>query len=298
MAAARTSASQPENINSLPPGQAITITGGEFEIQRFADSAVAGPLLLRVDLFRQRRQHARRAQRLPRAQAAGRGTGPAGERLGVVPLDDDTIVVPVPDTGKAAADAMAFALGVPSLEGLIRNRYSGRTFIEGAQPDARTAETKYTPLREVLRRQARVPGRGLDRPLDDDEGAPQPHSRRWAGPARSTSASPARRSSRRASTASTCRTVNELFAPKFCRGGQLTDEVQAEMADALGADSLRYLPVESIARAIGLDRDQLCQACITGDIRRPAGQELYQIALDDARSNVQRRAYETMQPAK
>ena len=49
----------------------------------------------------------------------------------------DTIVVPVPDTAKAAADAMAYRLGVPSLEGLIRNRYVGRTFIEG-----RTGPTK------------------------------------------------------------------------------------------------------------------------------------------------------------
>ena len=44
-------------------------------------------------------------------------------RLETLTIDDDTIVVPVPDTSKAAADAMAFQLGVPSIEGLIRNRY-------------------------------------------------------------------------------------------------------------------------------------------------------------------------------
>ena len=49
------------------------------------------------------------------------------------------IVVPVPDTAKAAADAMAFKLGVPSLEGLIRNRYIGRTFIEGNNRAAKFA---------------------------------------------------------------------------------------------------------------------------------------------------------------
>ena len=47
-------------------------------------------------------------------------------RLETVPMDDNTIVVPVPDTSKAAADAMAYNLKVPSVEGLIRNRYSGR----------------------------------------------------------------------------------------------------------------------------------------------------------------------------
>jgi len=59
------------------------------------------------------------------------------------------------------------------------------------------------------------------------------------------------------------------------------DEVQAEMADILGANSLRYLPVESIARAIKKEPSQLCQACITGKYPTPFGQELYQIALNN-----------------
>ena len=45
---------------------------------------------------------------------------------------------------------MAFRLKIPSLEGLIRNRYTGRTFIEGSSNRKRKAESKYTPLREVL----------------------------------------------------------------------------------------------------------------------------------------------------
>jgi amidophosphoribosyltransferase len=76
-------------------------------------------------------------------------------------------------------------------------------------------------------------------------------------------------------------TVGELFAPPFLRAGQLTEEAQLEMAQRLGADSLRYLPVEAIARSIGFDADQLCQACITGKYPTPFGQELYQIALNN-----------------
>jgi amidophosphoribosyltransferase len=38
--------------------------------------------------------------------------------------------------------------------------------------------------------------------------------------------------------------------------------------------------VASIARAIGFDSDQLCQACLTGDYPTPCGEQLYQIALD------------------
>jgi len=89
-------------------------------------------------------------------------------------------------------------------------------------------------------------------------------------------------------------TINELFAPQFLKGGPLTQEVQDEMAASLGADSLRYLPVESIARAIAFDSDQLCQACITGEYPSKAGQDLYQIALRNAAdSGMQARTYES-----
>jgi amidophosphoribosyltransferase len=91
-------------------------------------------------------------------------------------------------------------------------------------------------------------------------------------------------------------TIGELFAPRFLHGGPLTEAAQAEMAAALGADSLRYLPVESIARAIGFDADQLCQACITGHYPSPAGQKLYQIALANAENGTQSRTYETPVP--
>ena len=58
----------------------------------------------------------------------------------------------------------------------------------------------------------------------------------------------------------------------------------AEMAADSGADSLRYLPVESVARAIGFDSDQLCQACITGEYPTPCGQKLYHIAVENSRN--------------
>jgi amidophosphoribosyltransferase len=88
-------------------------------------------------------------------------------------------------------------------------------------------------------------------------------------------------------------TIGELFAPRFLHGGPLTEAAQAEMAAVLGADSLRYLPVESIARAIDFDADQLCQACITGQYPSPAGQQLYQIALANAENGSKARTYES-----
>ncbi len=76
--------------------------------------------------------------------------------------------------------------------------------------------------------------------------------------------------------------MSELFAPKFLRGGALTEEAQTLMAQKLGADSLRYLPVEAVARAIGLADNELCRACITADYPTQWGQSLYQIALSQA----------------
>ena len=69
-------------------------------------------------------------------------------------------------------------------------------------------------------------------------------------------------------------------------------EAQAEMAHRLGADSLRYLPLDAIARSVGLGQDQLCQACLTGRYPTAAGTRLYQIALDQRACGVTGRTYE------
>src|SRR6478736_4260509 len=140
----------PANIKSLAPGHAITISGGEFTIEPFAAPQKPAHCYYEWIYF------ANVASTLDERSVYLSRTA-LGEELarlemedGRVPLDDGTIVVPVPDTSKAAADAMAHKLGVPSREGLIRNRYSGRTFIEGGSGRRKKAETKYTPLREVL----------------------------------------------------------------------------------------------------------------------------------------------------
>ena len=63
------------------------------------------------------------------------------------------------------------------------------------------------------------------------------------------------------------------------------------MARELGADSLRYLPIESIARAVDRPADELCRACITGRYPTPHGQKLYQIALANAEVGARQRTH-------
>jgi amidophosphoribosyltransferase len=275
-----------ENIKSLLPGQAVTIVQGRFELQNFARSG------RRAHCFFEWIYFANVASTMD-----GHGVYLTRKRLGeelasleTVPLDEDTIVVPVPDTSKAAADAMGYKLKVPVLEGLIRNRYTGRTFIEGGVSRRQKAETKYTPLREVLDGKRvllvedsivrsttmkvllnRIRTLGRAREIHVRVACPPIVAPCFYGIDMST--------------------IGELFAPQYLRDGVLTEEAQADMAKRLGADSLRYLPVESIARAIGLDSDQLCQACITGEYPTACGQELYQIALRN--NGDSRRTYES-----
>ena len=285
----------PENIQSVLPGQAVIVENGEFRVENFATSSrsahcffewiyfanVASTIDER-NVYLSRKALGEELARIELARA----------EAGLTTIDADTVVVPVPDTSKAAADAMAYTLKVPCLEGLIRNRYTGRTFIEGGENRGAKAKTKYTPLREVLegRRVLLVEDsivrsttmRVLLERIREIGRAREVHVRVACPP-----------------IIAPCfygidmSTMSELFAPHFLDDDGLTEAAQQRMAQTLGADSLRYLPVESIARAIKLDADQLCQACITGEYPNACGQELYQVALDNLGRDVTARTYET-----
>ena len=69
------------------------------------------------------------------------------------------------------------------------------------------------------------------------------------------------------------------------------------MAAELGADSLFYLPLEAIARCIGLPASQLCRACLTGEYPTETGEQLYQLSLRNRGSNGNGRTYELVTAA-
>ena len=66
------------------------------------------------------------------------------------------------------------------------------------------------------------------------------------------------------------------------------------MAKELGADSLFYLPLEAVARSIGIDTNHLCRACITGQYPTPKGEQLYQLALLNRNGVASNRTYELL----
>lgn len=266
-----------EDIRSLLPGQAVIIRNGELSLHQFAQSE------RRAHCFFEWIYFANVASTLDE-KSVYLTRKRLGEELAKQELleihreRNDTIIVPVPDTAKAAADAMAYALKIPSQEGLIRNRYMGRTFIEGGASRADKARMKYTPLPEVMegKRVLLVEDtivrsttmKALIHQIKDRGRASEVHVRVACPP-----------------IVAPCfygidmSTIGELFAPNFLKGGALTEEAEARMAKALGADSLRYLSLSAIARSVDLPETALCQACLDGQYPTPAGRRLYQLAL-------------------
>jgi amidophosphoribosyltransferase len=189
------------------------------------------------------------------------------------PADAD-IVIAVPDSAVPGGIGYAQESGIPFVEGLVKNRYIGRTFI---QPDQRLRELginlKFNPLPEVLsgKRVVVVDDsivRGTTkRPIVKllrDAGAREVHVRIHAPPMRHPcylGVDTARR--------------NELIAARM--------EVP-EICEYLGADSLGYLSLEGLIRAVGVASPSLCQGCFTGKYPVPVQLELDKFALEDERA--------------
>ena len=161
----------------------------------------------------------------------------------------------MPDSGTPAAVGFAQASGIPFGEGLVKNRYVGRTFI---QPDQalreRGVKLKFNVLRSVLEGKRVVV-------VDDsivrgsttrklvtmlfEAGAKEVHLRISSPP---------------------------IISPCFY-GIDMADQDQliaagrnvGQVRDALGATSLAYLSLDGLQEATGQTSDHFCRACLTGD---------------------------------
>jgi amidophosphoribosyltransferase len=199
----------------------------------------------------------------------------------------DFVVVSVPETAIAVGNSFAYHLGVPVMNGLLRNRYVGRTFIDGeTRNDA--IRMKFMPLPEVLEGKklflvddTLVRATTLKTVIQDlrERGrAREIHVRIGSPP-----------------IMGPCfygidiPTVKELFAPPFLHAAGahagngngakgVPPAVLERMAAQLGADSLVYLTLEGLVRAIGLPAENLCLACLDNHYPTPAGQARYEDA--------------------
>lgn len=261
-----------DSIKNVPPGHAVIVSKNGLNVEKFAESPKKAHCFFEWIYFANAGSHFDDAG----VYLSRKRLGEELARRETVTIDEDTIVVPVPDTAKAAADSMAFELKVPSLEGLIRNRYIGRTFIEGSNR-ADKVRMKYTPLPEILagKRILLVDDsivrattlRELIRLLRERGCVKEIHVRIACPP-----------------IIAPCyygidmSTISELFAPNVMQGIVITPEEEQKMADLIGADTLHYLPVEAIANCVGLPRENLCQACVDTVYPTPAGEKMYLLA--------------------
>ncbi len=134
-----------DNFKNLEPGHMIYIKDGKISIEQYAAVQKKAHCMFEYVYF------SNVASVLNDSSVYVSRTNMGKELAKIEPekVDADYVVVPVPDTAKAAGDAFAFDLGIPSKEGLIRNRFVGRTFIETTGREDKV-QSKYTALKEIL----------------------------------------------------------------------------------------------------------------------------------------------------
>jgi len=192
-----------------------------------------------------------------------------------VPAD---IVVPVPDSGVPAAIGYSLESGVPFRMGLIRNHYVGRTFIEPQQAIRDFGvKLKLNPVRGMLEGKRVV--------LVDDSIVRGTTSRKIVNLVREAGATEVHVRISCPPSISPCYygvdtpTREELIAADESRGrprltqeefdafnGKLDPRQRSieEIRRFLGADSLGYVSLESLRRAVGDTRGSFCTSCYTG----------------------------------
>ena len=187
------------------------------------------------------------------------------------PADAD-IVIAIPDSATAAAVAYAQESGLPYREGLVKNRYVGRTFIE---PDQRIRDLgvrlKFNPLPEILEGQRVVVVddsivRGTTTPhvisLLRRAGASEVHLRVCAPP-----------------IVSPCH-----FGVDFATRGELIAAQMSvpEVCRAVGADSLGYLSIDGLFRAVDAPQESHCFGCFSGRYPIDVQLDLDKLVLEKA----------------
>jgi len=277
-----------KDIRPLPPGYMIHIHDDKVDIKRFADSRRTAHCMFEWVYF------ANVSSILDGKSVYNTRTrlGQELAKLETQKLDNDFIVVPVPDTAKAAGDAFAYELGIPSREGIVRNRYVGRTFIEGSSRYDKV-QNKYTVIRRVLEGKkillvddSVVRGnttKQLVRYLKEEGGAKEVHLRVSCPPIRGPCFYGIDMS-----------TVSELLVPGYEKkpvSGDVSRELCNKIAKDVGADSLIYQSVQGLVKAIGLEGNSLCTACITGNYPTPWGKKLFLKAWENHRKGVKQRTY-------
>jgi len=233
-------------VREVEPGELVVIDAEGLRSHRFAEADPKGCLFEYVYLAR------------PDTTIAGRSVQATRVAIGrkladEFPIDAD-LVIPVPESGRYAAIGYAQESGIPFAEGLVKNAYVGRTFIQPSQTIRQLGiRLKLNPLKEVIAGQRLVvvddsivrgnTQRALVRMLRE-AGALEVHVRISSPPVKW----PCFYGIDFASRA-------ELIA-----NGLSVDEICA----SIGADSLGYVTLDALIGATHQPKSELCRACFDG----------------------------------
>jgi amidophosphoribosyltransferase len=177
-----------------------------------------------------------------------------GERLARESPVDADLVLPIPDSGTPAAIGFSRAMGIPFSEGLIKNRYVGRTFIQPDQELRRQGiRLKFNPLAEVAGKRLVVVDDSIVRgnttreivQMLFDAGAAEVHVRISSPP-----------------VIGQCFYGIDLADPEeMVAAGKTVEDIR----EYIGATSLAYLSQEGLVESTRRPASELCRACLTGD---------------------------------
>jgi amidophosphoribosyltransferase len=234
-------------VREVEPGELVAIDEHGLRTQQFADQDPKGCIFEYVYLAR------------PDTSIAGRSVHEArvevGRRLArQAPVDAD-LVIPVPESGTPAAIGYAQESGLPYAQGLVKNAYVGRTFIEPSQTIRQLGiRLKLNPLRHVIAGKRLVvvddsivrgnTQRALVRMLRE-AGAAEVHVRISSPPVKWP-----------------CfYGIDFATRAELIANGLGVDEI----CQSVGADSLAYITLDELVEATTLPRERLCTACFTGE---------------------------------
>ena len=238
-------------VREIEPGEMIEIDADGVRSTHFARPRRSGCVFEYVYLAR------------PDTKIAGRSIIASRNAMGAAlarehPVEAD-LVIATPESGTPAAIGYAQASGIPYGQGLVKNAYVGRTFIQPTQTLRQLGiRLKLNPVREVIEGKRLVvvddsivrgnTQRALVRMLRE-AGATEIHIRISSPP-----------------VMWPC-----FYGIDFATRAELiaTGMSVEEIGESIGADSLGFLSVEGMVAASGQKADELCLACFTGDYPIP-----------------------------
>lgn len=235
-------------MHHVEPGEAVRVYDGGVEVKRLKASSRHARCMFEYVYF------ARPDSELDGVwvyEARVRIGRELGERF---PAEAD-VVIPVPDSGRAAAQGYSEATGLPLVEGLMKNRYVGRIFImPGERNRVEMVRVKLNPVKPLVK------GRRVA--LIDDSIVRGTTMRHVVGLLREAGA-------REVHVRVSCPPIVSgcYMGIDFPTRRELIASTRSveEVGRFIGADSLHYNSLEGLIKGIGLPSSELCLACLTGE---------------------------------